>query len=235
MTSEIVFFLDPKRLKKNTFRLSDSESFHAAKVMRLESGQRIILINGKGTGYYARITQIGQNFILGEITEKIEMLGENKFTINIAPSLIKRIRFESLLEKATEMGVKKIQPLITRHSLKKTINMKRCKKIIISAAKQCKRSYFPILYEPISIIPWLDELDGQYIAGLQNLNTHLSNLRLKKKDPIHIIIGPEGDFDSSEVKAMEKAGVTFFTLGNRRLKSETAMFATLSILNEMLY
>jgi len=227
-----VFYVDPGNVKNSTFSLSRSESFHAVNVMRLKQGESIILIDGQGTGYYGSITNINVHSIIGVIEKTISMFGENKFTVNIAPSIIKRNRFETLIEKATELGVKSIQPIIMQHSVKKTINMERCKKIIRSAIKQCKRSYFPILKEPVSLLLWLQQLNGQYFAGLQTASSTLSSLDFHSSKPVNIIIGPEGDFTSSEIDAMKLAGVQFFSLGNRRLRSETAMLSTISIVSE---
>ena len=91
-------------------------------------------------------------------------MGENSIEIIIAPALLKRDRFESLIEKATELGVKEIHPLVAEHCIKKTVNIERCKKIIIASSKQCQRSHFPVIKEPNMIAKWLNTPRAQCFA-----------------------------------------------------------------------
>ena len=234
MTDERVFYIDPKNVRNSSFILDRSESIHAINVLRLKKHDRIILFDGIGKRYSGKITSIESNYVRGEIKDEINRCGENKITINIAPSIIKRNRFEIMLEKAIELCVKKIEPLIMHYSIKKTINMKRCEKIILSATKQCKRSYLPILCEPVKFISWMKKVNGQYLAGYQSTNSQLKNLDLDSSKSINIIIGPEGDYSDDEINVMQNENVKFFTLGNRRLRAETAMISSISILNELL-
>ena len=178
MTDERIFYVDPENVRDNSFILDKSESIHAINVLRLNVNDKIILIDGSGKSYLGIITIIQSNIVEGTINNFIDGFGENKITINIAPSIIKRSRFEIMIEKATELGVKKIEPLIMHRSMRKMINMDRCEKIILSAAKQCKRSYLPILCEPVKFISWMKKVNGQYLAGYQSTNSQLKNLDL---------------------------------------------------------
>ena len=234
MTDERIFYVDPKNIKDNSFILDESESIHVINVLRLKANDRIILIDGLGKSYFGKIVLIKSKFVEGTIQQVIDKFGDNKTNINIVPSILKRNRFEIMLEKATELGVNKIQPLIMNRTTKRMISMNRCEKIILSAAKQCKRSSLPILCRPMKFIPWLEKLSGQCIAGYQSSKNSLKNLNLDASNTIHIIIGPEGDFSENEINIMRKSNVKFFTLGDRRLRAETAMVATVSILNEIL-
>ena len=121
----------------------EMESHHASKVLRLISGDIITLIDGKSNGYLGIIDQVKSKIVSGTIKTIIKNFGENKNIVNISPALFKKNRFEILLEKATELGVKEIHPIIMERSVKNSINIDRCYKIIMSAAKQCKRSFFP--------------------------------------------------------------------------------------------
>ena len=234
MRDERLFYVDPENIRDNSFILNKSESIHAINVLRLNVNDKIILIDGSGKSYLGIITIIQSNIVEGTISNFIDGFGENKITINIAPSIIKRNRFEIMIEKATELGVKKIEPLIMHRSMRKMINMDRCEKIILSAAKQCKRSSLPVLCKPVKFIPWMEKFNGQCVAGNQSSDVNLKNLDLDTNNAIQIIIGPEGDYSQDEINVMDKSNVKFFTLGDRRLRAETAMMSSISILNEIL-
>jgi len=224
------FYVNPLNINGSTFQLDKAESNHATRVLRLKKGDEICLLDGAGIGYHAKIKSIEKN-VSGTIKESIPDLGENKCSVNLASALIKRDRFELMLEKATELGVNEIQPLTLKRCVKKTMNFERSQKIVISSAKQCCRSRFPILHEPIDIKKLLKNSDGQFISGLMGADKSLSELELDKN--VTVIIGPEGDFTENEIGQMKNAGVIFFNLGGRRLRAETAALNSLAVLNEL--
>ena len=230
MTPDKAFYVNPLNVIGSTFQLDKAESNHATRVLRLKKGDEICLLDGAGIGYHAKIKSIEKN-VSGTIKESIPDLGENKCSVNLASGLIKRDRFELMLEKATELGVNKIQPLTLDRCVKKTMNFERSQKIIISSAKQCYRSRFPVLHEPIDIKKLLKNSDGQFISGLIGADKSLSKLELDKN--VTVIIGPEGDFTENEIGQMKNAGVLFFNLGERRLRVETAALNSLAVLNEL--
>ena len=230
MTPDKAFYVNPLTVNGSTFQLDKAESNHATRVLRLKKGDEICLLNGAGIGYHAKINSIEKN-VSGTIKESIPDLGENKYSVNLASALIKRDRFELMLEKATELGVNEIQPLMLERCVKKTMNFERCQKIVISSAKQCCRSRFPMLHEPIDMKKLLKNSDGQFISGLIGADKSLSELELDKN--ITVIIGPEGDFTENEIGQMKNAGVLFYNLGGRRLRAETAALNSLAVLNEL--
>jgi 16S rRNA (uracil1498-N3)-methyltransferase len=224
------FYVNPLNINGSTFQLDKAESNHATRVLRLKKGDEICLLDGAGIGYHAKIKSIEKN-VSGTIKESIPDLGENKYSVNLASALIKRDRFELMLEKATELGVNEIQPLMLERCVKKTMNFERSQKIVISSAKQCCRSRFPMLHEPIDMKKLLKNSDGQFISGLMGADKSLSELELDKN--VTVIIGPEGDFTENEIGQMKNAGVLFFNLGGRRLRAETAALNSLAVLNEL--
>ena len=230
MTPDKAFYVNPLTVNGSTFQLDKAESNHATRVLRLKKGDEICLLNGAGIGYHAKINSIEKN-VSGTIKESIPDLGENKYSVNLASALIKRDRFELMLEKATELGVNEIQPLMLERCVKKTMNFERSQKIVISSAKQCCRSRFPMLHEPIDMKKLLKNSDGQFISGLMGADKSLSELELDKN--VTVIIGPEGDFTENEIGQMKNAGVIFFNLGGRRLRAETAALNSLAVLNEL--
>lgn len=104
----------------------------------------------------------------------------------------------------------------------------------MSAAKQCQRSYFPMVCQPTKLLAWLDKSDRQCFAGMMGTSKQLSEYQFDNKIPVHVLIGPEGDFSDNEVEHMNIKRVKFFSLGSRRLRADTAAQASLSILNELL-
>jgi len=225
------FYVNPLNVIGSTFQLDKAESNHAARVLRLKQGDEICLLDGAGIGYHAKIKSIGKN-VSGKIKEVKPDLGENKCSVHLASALIKRDRFELMLEKATELGVNEIQPLMLERCVKKTMNFERSQKIVISSAKQCYRSRFPVLHEPMDMKKLLKNSDGQFISGLMGADKSLSELELDNN--VTVIIGPEGDFTENEIGQMKNAGVLFFNLGGRRLRAETAALNSLAVLNELI-
>ena len=230
MTPDKAFYVNPLNVNGSTFQLDKAESNHATRVLRLKKGDEICLLDGAGIGYHAKIKSIEKN-VSGTIKESIPDLGENKCSVNLASGLIKRDRFELMLEKATELGVNEIQPLMLERCVKKTMNFERSQKIVISSAKQCYRSRFPVLHEPMDMKELLKNSDGQFISGLMGADKSLSELELDNN--VTVIIGPEGDFTENEIGQMKNAGVLFYNLGGRRLRAETAALNSLAVLNEL--
>ena len=231
MRSDKAFYVNPINVNGSTFQLDQAESNHAIRVLRLKKSDEICLLDGAGIGYHAKIKSIEKN-VSGTIIEVKPDLGENKCSVNLASAMIKRDRFELMLEKATELGVNEIKPLTLERCVKKTMNFERSQKIVISSAKQCCRSWFPVLHGPMDMKKLLKSSDGQFISGLMGADKSLSELELDNN--VTVIIGPEGDFTENEIGQMKNAGVLFFNLGGRRLRAETAALNSLAVLNELM-
>ena len=231
---EKAFYVKPNNITKERFSLCKDESKHALRVLRLKIGDLIILIDGRSTGYIGEIKRVNKKELSGTIKKIVKNLGENKNTIHVYPALFKKSRFEILLEKATELGVKEIHPIIMKRSILKRIDINRCKKILIASAKQCRRSFFPIIHEPKSL-EGLFKTKKQYTYYACHLDADLNLLtsNIPKIQPINVIIGPEGGFSENELGLMKEKGIMFFSLGNRRLRSETAAISSLVLLNRM--
>ncbi|MBH09636.1 MAG: hypothetical protein CMG74_04630 [Candidatus Marinimicrobia bacterium] len=223
----------PTAIKGNEFFLSKSESEHCIQVLRLKKNDNIFLIDGKGNGYNVAIDNPNPICVSGKILEAYKNYGENSFCIHLGIPVIKRNRFEFILEKATEMGTQEITPLNFDRCNKKEVNLERCEKIIIAAAKQCCRSQLPIIHSPIDLNQFFVSPKKQVIAGKINVESTLTLLKLNPDIPINVIIGPEGDFSDREIDTMDKNKVLYFNLGNRRLRSETAALNSIAILNEL--
>ena len=233
-TPEKAFYINPKNIQNEIFSLCEKESYHAVKVLRLKLGDTIVLVDGKSQGYFGLIEKIKPKVIIGSIKKTLKNFGENQNTLHISPGLFKKNRFEILLEKATELGVKEIHPILMERSVKTSINIDRCNKILISAAKQCRRSFFPILHRPKDLHTLLNTNEScKYYACHPNADLNLFSYKSALKYPSNVIIGPEGGFSKTEIDIMKNKGVSFFHLGKRRLRAETAAISSITLFNEL--
>ncbi|TKG96518.1 16S rRNA (uracil(1498)-N(3))-methyltransferase [Puteibacter caeruleilacunae] len=222
----------------NQYTLSESESKHCTRVLRLKEGDHIQLIDGKGGFYTAQITQAHHKKCIVEVTEEQQSYGKRDFYLHIAIAPTKNIdRLEWFLEKATEIGVDEITPILCDHSERKIIKPERLEKIIVSAMKQSYKAYKPIL-NPITSIKELfsSDFDGdRYIAHCEDTNRKLFRDEIAKKEKVLVLIGPEGDFSPSEIDSARENQFTEISLGSSRLRTETAGVVachTVNLLND---
>jgi len=214
--------------------LSQAESKHAVRVLRLVKDDIVRIIDGRGGLYKARI--IDQDFkkCTIEIIETQKEFGKRDFHLHIAIAPTKNIdRFEWFIEKATEIGIDEITPLLTEHSERKIVKPERQEKIIISAIKQSIKAYKPKLNEMTTFSKLIStNFDGEkYIAHCyEEERPNLIN-RVTKGNDVLILIGPEGDFSPDEVRQAWEAGFTGVSLGESRLRTETAGVVACHIVN----
>ena len=214
-----------KDLSGASIELNIEESRHCIKVLRLRKGDHIHLINGKGSLFEA-VIQIPnpQACVLEILNEELHPINRSyHLTIALAPT--KNIdRFEWFAEKATEIGIDRIVPLICKHSERKDLKIDRIEKILVSAMKQSGQLYLPELTKPITF----KEFTGQPFEGDKMIAHCESGNRQELKNAITpgrdvlILIGPEGDFDKTEIKDAATMGFIPVSLGESRLRTETA-------------
>ncbi len=205
--------------------LSEEESRHAIKVLRLKEGDEVLQTDGKGFFYRTIIVSANSKHCITEIIETIPQKIERDFRIHIAVAPTKNLdRIEWFAEKATEIGIDEITPLRCRFSERKELKNERIEKILISAMKQSQKTNLPVLN---SIIDFKDfvkrEFPGQkFIAHCyEGQKEELKKLYTKGSDAL-ILIGPEGDFSQEEVQLAIGNGFIPISLGNSRLRTETA-------------
>jgi 16S rRNA (uracil1498-N3)-methyltransferase len=205
--------------------LPEEESQHAVKVLRLQSGDTIDVVNGTGGFYHARITNPHPKHCRFEITESIPEYGKRNYKLHIGIAPTKNIeRLEWFIEKATEIGIDEITPIICRFSERKIIKAERLEKIIISAAKQSVKAYFPKL-NPLCTFDELiknHQSSLKFIAHCYEEDKRLLQTECTKSKDVLILIGPEGDFSIEEVQKAISNGFIPVSLGNSRLRTETA-------------
>jgi len=207
------------------FVLPEEESQHAVKVLRMQVGDTLTVVDGAGGFYKARITNPHPKHCAFEITETILEYGKRNYRLHIAIAPTKNIeRLEWFIEKATEIGIDEITPIVCRFSERKVIKAERLEKIIVSAAKQSVKAYFPKL-NPLCTF---DELiktcqaSQKFIAHCYEEDKRLLQTEIQPSEDVLILIGPEGDFSKEEVQKALSVGFIPVSLGNSRLRTETA-------------
>lgn len=219
-----------------SYRLNAEESKHCVRVLRLTEGEPVSLVDGRGNWYNGVISEADPKGCRVECREKIENYGSRPFRLHLAMAPTKNIdRTEWMLEKCTEMGIDEITMLNTRYSERKEVKAERLEKVVVAAMKQSLKAYLPVLN------PMTDF--GKLISSCQEKNkfiAHCNQGDKKRLDEVYlpgedaiILIGPEGDFSEKEVELAVSAGFTPVTLGNSRLRTETAGIVACHSINFM--
>jgi 16S rRNA (uracil1498-N3)-methyltransferase len=205
--------------------LPEEESQHAVKVLRLQIGSEINIVDGVGGFYLARITNPHPKHCGFEIIETQAEYGKRDYRLHIAIAPTKNIeRLEWFIEKATEIGIDEITPFVCRFSERKMIKEERLEKIIVSAAKQSLKAYFPTL-NPLCTFEELmkkHKASQKFIAHCYEEDKKLLQNEIQKSSDVLILIGPEGDFSKEEVQHAIALGFIPVSLGDSRLRTETA-------------
>ncbi len=221
-------------IKNNAAILDPVESKHAVKVLRLTNGSNLEIVDGKGGFYEAEIADANPKKCRLKIRNSTQNFGKRNFRLHVAIAPTKNNdRLEWFLEKATEIGIDEITPLITKHSERKTVNLERMEKKMISAMKQSLKAYLPKLNEAVAFNQLIASASEQekFIAHCYEGNKpHLKSV-VNKSTGVLVLIGPEGDFSRDEIELAGEKGFTGISLGNARLRTETAGIVACHIVN----
>jgi 16S rRNA (uracil1498-N3)-methyltransferase len=215
------FFVDD--LNERTIVLDEDTSKHIVNVLRMQKGEEILLTDGKGKKAKALVTDDNRKKCVVGISS-IETEEEKKQKIAIGISLIKNSsRFEWFLEKATEIGVSQIIPLLCTRTEKEQFRFDRMQNILVSAMLQSQQCWLPVLHEPTDfgkaiLFPFQQKL----IAHCAEDNRQNLHQPIGQSANQLILIGPEGDFTKDEIKLAMQNGFVPVTLGETRLRTETA-------------
>ena len=207
-----------------TFSFDKEESRHIIKVLRKKDSDILHVTNGLGLLFETEITLASDNKCIVEVLS-IKKSPEPKFRLHLAVAPTKmNDRFEWFLEKATEIGIQEITPVICDRSERKVINLERFEKIILSAMKQSNETYLPKLNEAISFKEFIKQKNEglQLIAHCEETDKKSLKEILKPNENVTILIGPEGDFSDKEIALAIENNFQPVMLGNTRLRTETA-------------
>lgn len=227
-------FFYVKDLSDKDLVVEEDTSKHITGVLRMKAGAELLLTDGKGTKAHATITDDHRKRCAVHI-DFIEKEAEKTSTVCIAISLLKNAaRFEWFLEKATEIGVAEIIPLLCERTEKEAFRHDRMQAILISAMLQSQQCWLPLLHEPTSFENVIETIDYQnkLVAhcGPQQKKSLYEVLKKFEGSSI-ILIGPEGDFTETEIEHSLAQNFLPVTLGNTRLRTETAGIVAASLLN----
>lgn len=209
--------------------LDEQESRHCIKVLRHRQNDELNFTDGNGNIYSGKLFKADLRQC--EITiQNIQKEEQRNFELHIAIAPTKAMeRFEWFLEKAAELGVEEITPLLCRHSERKHLNMERCEKILISGMKQSNRSRKPKLNKMTPFNKMMNHnADVKAIAHCSS-GDKKSIIEIMQASSLLLLIGPEGDFSEEEIKLATDASFIPLTLGDKRLRTETAAVHAASI------
>ncbi|RPH33713.1 MAG: 16S rRNA (uracil(1498)-N(3))-methyltransferase [Bacteroidales bacterium] len=218
----------------NLYTLSEEESKHCIRVLRLDVGNEITIVDGKGGLFKTRIVKPEPKRCMVEVYEAVYEFEKRNHYLHIAIAPTKNIeRFEWFLEKATEIGIDEITPLLCEHSERKTVNNERLEKIIVSAMKQSIKAYLPKLNQMVSFKQFIEAKNDGELFIAHCYKKDLSHLKdeIKSNQKSTILIGPEGDFSPDEVSIAIQHNFKEISLGTSRLRTETAGVVACHIAN----
>ena len=229
-----LFFHNTIDLQNPTFVFSDEESRHLSKVLRKQPGDLVAVTDGKGLEVHVQIQNINSRKTNGHIVETItHPAPKHRTHIAIAPTK-NIVRLEWFLEKATEIGIHRISPILCKHSERKVIKSDRLTKILQAALKQSQQFHLPQLDELISFEAFVAQQQKGYIAHCNTGENIDLAYRATTEQSDCILIGPEGDFSLDEIVFAQKNNFQPISLGSQRLRTETAALVachTLSLIH----
>lgn len=223
-----LFFNSDIESSTQQFTFDKTESRHIVRVLRKQQGDTVHITNGKGEIFTSEVQIANDKKCLVKIVQVESQKKPWDYYVHIAIAPTKlNDRFEWFLEKATEIGIDEITPIICDHSERKVLKKDRMEKIIHSAAKQSLKYHFPKLNEPITFKEFLKStFEGQlFIAHCEETDKKSLKKELKPNKNTTILIGPEGDFSPKEIELSLARNFIPVSLGLSRLRTETAGIA----------
>jgi 16S rRNA (uracil1498-N3)-methyltransferase len=226
-----------KETSDSITHLSEEESYHCVKVLRMRKGDAVEMVDGAGGYYSGIIDEADARSCAVKVLDKKKETGKRNYKLHIAIAPTKNIdRFEWFLEKATEIEVDEITPLICQRSERREVKAERLNKVIVAAMKQSLKAYLPYLNHasPFEDFITLHHSAQKFICSCDAPGNSLLKNKLQSGGEVLILIGPEGDFTPDEILKAEKYGFTQVSLGESRLRTETAGIVachTVSLLN----
>lgn len=228
-----VFYI--KNIEKDLAYLDQSDSRHCFRVLRMKPGDRIFLTDGNGSLYEGEIKDSDSGLVMVNIIREQKEFRKREYFLHIAIAPTKSLdRFEWFLEKATEIGVDEITPLLCDHSERRNIKNERLQKILISSMKQSVQAYIPVLNTLTGFRRFIDNCkeEYKYIAHCKNdENIHL----IRSENPagrFTVLIGPEGDFSHDEINSAKEKNFLSVSLGQSRLRTETAGVVVCQVISD---
>ncbi|HEY9898122.1 MAG TPA: 16S rRNA (uracil(1498)-N(3))-methyltransferase [Pantanalinema sp.] len=240
------FFLPPAQFLGETLVLLDEDANHAARVLRMKEGEALYALDGRGMLYHAEVSAIDKRTVTCRVTGKESAGGELGVPVTLVQGLPKGDKFEWIVQKATELGVSRIVPVVTERSVvrlegdRALDKVRRWQAIAKEAAEQCERALVPTVEIPVPFRSWLAGAQDGPVTRLACLERE-GRLPLARAMALHgahpaieLVVGPEGGLAPAEGEALVASGAIAVTLGPRILRTETASLAALAIVGSAL-
>lgn len=234
------FYIPNPRIENGLLKIEGDEVKHIRKVLRLKTGDEILVFDGLGKEFEGTIVEEGRSSVMVKIQDMLSPKRDSPLEVTLAQSLLKGEKMDYLIQKATELGVKEIIPFFSSRSvplLEKSRSLKRhhrWEKIAVEAAKQCGRGVVPKIE---SLQTYSGMLHAASADQLRLILWERDGIKLrdmlegsKERRKVFFMIGPEGGFSQDEIEKAERVGFIAVTLGRRILRAETASLCFLSIL-----
>lgn len=210
-------------IKKGIFEINEKKFIHQLKkVLRKKIGEKVILLDGSGREGIGEIKNFEKNKMVVEILEIKENEREPKIFVSLFCSILKKANFEFVVQKATEIGVKEIFPIICKNTVKLGLKMERLKKIAKEAAEQSKRGVLPTISKPIDYLKAIERARNSELKILFDSSGRDFFKIFKKAKKISIFVGPEGGWSKEEIELAKSKNFEIVNLGKLNLRAETA-------------
>lgn len=225
------FYVSPEKFNDSPIALSVEESKHLREVLRLRGGEEVHVFDGEGKEFLCVIAEIGgrkQSSTLKILEETLPFAPESDLNLTLGVALLKGEKFDLVVQKAVELGVTKLIPLLTKRADAKNARRERWQKIALEAAKQCGRAKLMQINELQSFEDFIETADEIKILFSERGGDKFSQIKADKK--ITAVVGSEGGWEDSEIEAARKCDFQIITFGGRILRAETAAVSIAAIL-----
>ncbi len=236
------FFVEPSKVSDSMITIDTDDVNHIMRVLRLKEGDVICVCDTRGYDYTAQISKAERAAIVCRIIEKVKSDSEPDIDVTLFQALPKASKMEYIIQKTTELGIKRIVPVMTARCVSKIDSAKdaekkreRWQKIAVSAAKQSGRGIIPEIASPVTFSEAVRELEKcttRFVPYECETDTDIRSVLVLNRHPetVGYMIGPEGGFDPLEIEEIKKRGIQTVTLGKRILRTETAGEAVLAMI-----
>lgn len=227
------FFVNSKNKDENHITISDAENYrHIARSLRARCGEKLLLIDENQIQYETTIAQIDSKKIICEIKKSYPSKRDLEFDLYLAQSPLRSDAQLTVMEKATELGVRGVYPIFTDNCALKVNKQEKWQKVMVEASKQCERAKIPSCFSPITFDLLLGKQFDRVIVFAErsteiSLKQFLKQNPTQKGDKILVIIGPEGGFSEKEFDYFKSKNLPLVSLGDLILKAETAVITAL--------
>ena len=226
------FFVEKSIIADNSVTIKGEDAHHISRVLRMREGDKITICDCEGMDYYCIIETIAKSEVVVQVVSSEVNQTEPTVDIMLFQGIPKQGKMEVIIQKAVEMGVRSIIPVVTHRCVAKGDKPERWKKVVLEAAKQCGRGRIPEVCEAVSFNEAVKRMAGMECKIMPYELETEGRLKdvLGSAREVGILIGPEGGFEEYEAEAARAAGIKTVTLGKRILRTETAASAVIPII-----